>query len=146
LPVNLIVSIHAPNNELRRKLVPITASYPLEDIVRVLRGAPRWMFIETKYLLLEDVNDSEDHAGELADLLKGLNVVVTLQSYNRIPERNYVKSAPHRVQAFADTLRRRGFTVGFLNSNIGEPVEGGCGQMRVNAVRANSRRGAIVKT
>jgi 23S rRNA (adenine2503-C2)-methyltransferase len=142
LPVNLIVSIHAPNNELRRKLVPITTSYPLEDIVRVLRGAPRWMFIETKYLMLENVNDSENHAEELADLLDRLNVVVTLQSYNRIQERNYTKSSPQRVQAFADRLRRRGFTVGFLNSNIGEPVEGGCGQMRVNNARANSKRHA----
>jgi 23S rRNA (adenine2503-C2)-methyltransferase len=131
LPVNLIVSIHAPNNELRRKLVPVTSAYPLEDIVRVLRGAPRWMFIETKYLLLEEINDSEDHANELADLLERLNVVVTLQSYNRIPERDFVKSSPQRVQAFASVLRRRGLTVGFLNSNIGEPVGGGCGQMRI---------------
>lgn len=140
LPVNLIVSIHAPNNALRRKLVPITDAYPLEDIVRVLRGAPRWMFIETKYLLLEDINDSEDHANELADLLDRLNVVVTLQSYNRIPERDFEKSSPHRVRAFANTLRRRGFTVGFLNSNIGEPVGGGCGQMRMNSSSASRLR------
>jgi 23S rRNA (adenine2503-C2)-methyltransferase len=140
LPVNLIVSIHAPNNELRRKLVPITNVYPLEDIVRVLRGAPRWMFIETKYLLLEDINDSEDHANELADLLDSLNVVVTLQSYNRIPERDFAKSPAQRVQAFASTLRRRGFKVGFLNSNIGEPIGGGCGQMRMNSMLANSKR------
>jgi 23S rRNA (adenine2503-C2)-methyltransferase len=140
LPVNLIVSIHAPNNELRRKLVPITNAYPLEDIVGVLRGAPRWMFIETKYLLLENINDSDDHANELADLLGGLKVVVTLQSYNRIAERDFAKSSPQRVQAFADTLRRRGFTVGFLNSNIGEPVESGCGQMRMNAKPMNSNR------
>jgi 23S rRNA (adenine2503-C2)-methyltransferase len=132
LPVNLIVSFHAPNNELRRKLVPITNVYPLEDIIRVLRGAPKWMFIETKYLLLKDINDSEDHANELADLLDRLNVVVTLQSYNRIPERTFEKASPQRVQAFADTLQRRGLTVGFLNSNIGEPVGGGCGQMRMN--------------
>jgi 23S rRNA (adenine2503-C2)-methyltransferase len=133
LPVNLIVSIHAPNNALRRKLVPITNVYPLEDIVRVLRGAPRWMFIEVKYLLLEDINDSEDHANELADLLDRMNVVVTLQTYNRIPERDFGKSSPQRVEAFANTLRARGFNVGFLNSNIGEPVGGGCGQMRMNA-------------
>jgi 23S rRNA (adenine2503-C2)-methyltransferase len=138
LPVNLIVSIHAPNNELRRKLVPITNVYPLEDIVRVLRGAPGWMFIETKYLLLQDVNDSEDHANELADLLGRLNVVVTLQSYNRIAERDFAQSPAQRVQAFADVLRRRGFRVGFLNSNIGEPVEGGCGQMRMNATLGKS--------
>src|SRR5262249_39736281 len=112
----------------------------LEDIVRVLRGAPRWMFIETKYLLLEDVNDSDAHANELADLLGDLNVVVTLQNYNRIAERDFSKSSPLRVQAFANTLRRRGFKVGFLNSNIGEPVESGCGQMRMNAARANSNR------
>jgi 23S rRNA (adenine2503-C2)-methyltransferase len=142
LPVNLIVSIHAPNNELRRQLVPITNAYPLEDIVRVLRGAPQWMFIETKYLLLEDVNDSADHAHELADLLDRLNVVITLQSYNHIPERSFTKSSPQRVQAFADTLRERGFKVGFLNSNIGEPVQGGCGQMRMNATLADSKRRA----
>ena len=98
------------------------------------------MFIETKYLLLEDINDSEDHANELADLLDRLKVVVTLQSYNRIPERDFVKSSPQRLQAFANALRRRGFKVGFLNSNIGEPVGGGCGQMRMNAMLAASKR------
>jgi 23S rRNA (adenine2503-C2)-methyltransferase len=142
LPVNLIVSIHAPNNELRRQLVPITKAYPLEDIIRVLRSAPRWMFIEAKYLLLENVNDSVEHANELADLLGNLKIVVTLQSYNQIAERDYVKSPAERIHAFATALRRRGFTVGFLNSNIGEPVEGGCGQMRMNDERAAPRRRA----
>ncbi len=140
LPVNLIVSFHAPNNELRRQLVPITKVYPLDDVVRVLRRAPRWMFIEAKYLLLENVNDSIDHADELADLLGDLKIVVTLQSYNRIAERDFAKSSPQRVRAFAATLRRRGFTVGFLNSNIGEPVEGGCGQMRMDDAPDKAQR------
>lgn len=142
LPVNLIVSFHASNNELRRQLVPITNVYPLEDIVRVLRRAPPWMFIEAKYLLLANVNDSVDHANELADLLGDLKIIVTLQSYNAIAERNFVKSAPERVAAFAAALRRRKFTVGFLNSNIGEPVEGGCGQMRMQEALASSKRSA----
>jgi len=140
LPINLIVSFHAPNNTLRRQLVPITRTYPLEDIVRVLRTAPRWMFIEAKYLLLENLNDSPEHAHELADLLGGLKIVVTLQNYNHIAERDFVKSSPQRVRQFAATLRQRGFTVGFLNSNIGEPVAGGCGQMRMQESLARSKR------
>ncbi len=142
LPVNLIVSIHAPNNELRQKLIPITKVYPLEDILRVLREAPRWMFIETKYLLLAGINDSVEHAHQLADLLHDLEVVVTLQTYNRIPGRSFEKSPESQVRAFAAVLRQRGFRVGFLNSNIGEPVEGGCGQMRMNDENAPARRKA----
>lgn len=137
LPVNLIVSFHAPNNALRQRLIPITRAYPLEEIVRVLRQAPEWMFIEVKYLLLADMNDAPEHAHELADLLAGLEVVVTLQTYNRIPERSFAQAPDDRVRRFARVLRRRGFRVGFLNSNIGEPVAGGCGQMRVQAVKGN---------
>lgn len=132
LPVNLIVSIHAPNNALRQTLIPITRAYPLERIVDVLRQAPPWMFIEAKYLMLADINDSPAHAQELATLLKGLDIVITLQTYNRIAGLPYRKSSESRVRAFAEILRRQGFRVGFLNSNIGEPVEGGCGQMRIH--------------
>lgn len=140
LPVNLIVSIHAPNNELRQKLIPITKTYPLEDIVAVLKKAPDWMFVEVKYLMLNGVNDSVEHARELAELLRGLEVVVTLQSYNRIAERDYEQSPHEAIRKFAQTLREHGYRVGFLNSNIGEPVEGGCGQMRMNDEMAAPKR------
>lgn len=130
LPCELIVSFHAPDDALRTRLMPVGKGYPLAEVCRVLRRAPKSMLIEAKYLMLGGVNDSLEQAERLADLLVELPLMVTLQIYNRITERDYVPSPPEQVRAFASTLRARGLTVGILNSNIGEPVQGGCGQLR----------------
>jgi 23S rRNA (adenine2503-C2)-methyltransferase len=138
LPVNLIVSLHAPNDRLREELIPINHRYPLGDLVRVVREAPPWMFVEMKYLMLRGINDSIQHADELGALLRGLRVVLTLQIYNRIEELPYERSAAETVRAFAARLRENGVAVGMFNSNIGENIGAGCGQLRLrDLVRRN---------
>ncbi len=136
LPVELIISIHAPDDELRTKLMPVGKGYPLYDVCRVLRRAPKDMLIEAKYLMLRGVNDSLEQAEALADMIGELPVLVTLQIYNRIDEFEFDATPPEQVIRFADVLRRRGMNVSMLNSNIGGPVAGGCGQLRA---RVNSR-------
>lgn len=130
LPCELIVSFHAPDDELRTRLMPVGKGYPLAEVCRVLKRAPASMLVEAKYLMLGGVNDSLEHASRLADLLRDMPLMVTLQIYNRIEERDYVPSRPEQVRAFASVLRERGLRVGMMNSNIGEPVRGGCGQLR----------------
>jgi adenine C2-methylase RlmN of 23S rRNA A2503 and tRNA A37 len=131
LPVNLIVSIHAPNDRLREELIPLNRRYPLGELVRLLAQAPPWMFIELKYLMLRGVNDSVEHADELGALVSDLPVVLTLQMYNRISELTYDRSAAETIRAFAARLRTRGVRVGMFNSNIGEGIGAGCGQLRL---------------
>jgi 23S rRNA (adenine2503-C2)-methyltransferase len=97
------------------------------------------MLVEAKYLMLRDVNDTLAHAEELAKLVSDLPLMVTLQIYNRIQEFDFSPSRPEQVRAFATTLRNRGLSVGILNSNIGEPVDGGCGQLRAHVVDKKSR-------
>jgi 23S rRNA (adenine2503-C2)-methyltransferase len=142
LPVNLIVSLHAPNDRLRAELIPINHRYPLRDLVRVVALAPPWMFVELKYLMLRGVNDSLQHADELGALLSGLPVVLTLQIYNRIDELAYERSAAETVRAFADRLRAQGVQVGMFNSNIGEGIGAGCGQLRLRDLVRRGRGAA----
>jgi 23S rRNA (adenine2503-C2)-methyltransferase len=130
LPVELIVSFHAPDDELRTKLMPVGKGHPLREVCRVLKRAPKGMLIEAKYLLLDQLNDSDEHARRLADVVRDLPVMVTLQMYNKIEEREYRPATRERVLSFASVLRSLGVRVGMLNSNIGEPVRGGCGQLR----------------
>ena len=139
LPVELIVSFHAPNDPLRNQLMPVGKGYPLAEICRMLRRAPPGMLVEAKYLMLRELNDSLDHARELADLVADLPIMVTLQIYNRIAEFDFEPSRTEQVRAFAAELRARGLKVGILNSNIGEPVDGGCGQLRARVVDKKSR-------
>ncbi len=134
LPCELTVSIHAPEDDLRTEIMPVGKGYPLKEILRVLKTAAPGTFIEGKYLMLKGLNDSIAHARALAELLRGVNLVVGLQMYNRIDERDYEPSEPEQVRRFAAELRERGLQVGILNSNIGEPVQGGCGQLRARVV------------
>jgi adenine C2-methylase RlmN of 23S rRNA A2503 and tRNA A37 len=131
LPVNLIVSIHAPNDELRTELIPLNKRYPLADITRVLSRVPPWMFVELKYLMLRGVNDSLAHADELARLVRDLPAVLTLQMYNRIDELSYDRSEAETIRGFAARLRAGGVRVEMFNSNIGESIGAGCGQLRL---------------
>jgi adenine C2-methylase RlmN of 23S rRNA A2503 and tRNA A37 len=138
LPVNLIVSLHASNDRLRESLIPLNRRYPLAEILRVLRGAPPWMFVELKYLMLRGVNDSLDHADELGALLHDVPASLTLQMYNRIDELPYDRSEAETIRAFAARLRAHGIQVGMFNSNIGENIGAGCGQLRLrDLVRRN---------
>jgi 23S rRNA (adenine2503-C2)-methyltransferase len=140
LPVNLIVSIHAPDDDLRTELIPLNRRYPLREITRVLAEAPPWMFVELKYLMLRGVNDSLDQADTLGRLLQGVPAVLTLQMYNRIDELPYDRSAAETIRAFAARVREHGVRVGMFNSNIGEGIGAGCGQLRLRDL-VRKRRG-----
>jgi 23S rRNA (adenine2503-C2)-methyltransferase len=131
LPVNLIVSLHGSNDRLREELIPLNKRYPIGEIRRTLLKAPPWMFVEIKYLMLRGVNDSLENAAEVAELVRGLPAVLTLQMYNQIEERSYQRSDYVTVRAFAARLRALGVRVGMFNSNLGEPIEAGCGQLRM---------------
>ena len=100
------------------------------------------MFVELKYLMLRGVNDSLDQADALGRLVQGLPAVLTLQMYNRIDELPYDRSDAERIRAFAARVRQHGVRVGMFNSNIGEGIGAGCGQLRLRDL-VRKRRGAV---
>src|SRR5688500_3470443 len=112
-PVALAVSLHAPNDELRARLVPLNRKYPLAELVkacnRYLDKAPR-DFITFEYVMLDGVNDSDAHARELVALAGKVRSKFNLIPFNPFPKSEFKRSSPERIRGFADILARAGLT------------------------------------
>lgn len=131
LQVNLAISLHAPNNEIRSKLMRINKAYPIEELMSAIEyyieKTNRRVTIE--YIMIDDVNDQEKHAIELSQLLKGLNVYVNLIPYNEVIEAGYKRSTRTNQLKFYDTLKKQGINV-TLRKEQGADIDAACGQLR----------------
>jgi len=131
LQVNLAVSLHAPNNELRNKLMPVNKAYPLEELMVVLKEyikkTNRRITIE--YVMLKGVNDSLKCADELAILLKGMNVYVNLFPYNETSHLEFKKTSKNNIRSFYDYLKKYGINV-TIRKEFGAGIDAACGQLR----------------
>ncbi len=131
LQVNLAISLHAPNDELRNKLMKINKVYKLEDIIEsvkfYIKKTNRRVTFE--YIMLKDVNDTSKHALELANLLKGLNAYVNLIPYNETSHINFKKTSHDKVMQFYDILRKNKINV-TVRKEFGSEVSAACGQLR----------------
>jgi 23S rRNA (adenine2503-C2)-methyltransferase len=129
--VNLAVSLHAPNDELRSKIMPINQAYPLETLIPTLKEyikkTNRRLTFE--YILLRDVNDSKNCAKELANLIRGMNAYVNLIPYNETSHIEYKKSSDKNITNFYETLKKEGICV-TIRREFGSEVEAACGQLR----------------
>jgi 23S rRNA (adenine2503-C2)-methyltransferase len=135
-PVALAVSLHAPNDELRDKLVPLNKKYPVADLLdacnRYLEHAPR-DFITFEYCMLDGVNDLPEHARELAHLVqthrgRGVSCKLNLIPFNPFPASGLVRSPQQRVQAFAKILSDAGI-VTTVRKTRGDDIDAACGQL-----------------
>ncbi len=135
LQVNLAISLHASNNELRSKIMPINKAYPLDDLMGVLREyinkTNRRVTIE--YVMLKEVNDSIDNAMELAHLLRGMNVYVNLIPYNETSHIEFKKSDKKQILEFYDTLKKNKINV-TIRKEFGKQIDAACGQLRAKEV------------
>lgn len=135
IQVNLAVSLHAPNNDLRNKIMPINKAYPLKDLIVTLKEyikkTNRRVTIE--YVILDKVNDSRENALELANLLKGMNVYVNLISYNETNNLDFKKSDRSNILKFYDTLKKQKINV-TIRKEFGANIDGACGQLRSKEV------------
>lgn len=135
IQVNLAVSLHAPNDELRTQLMPVNKAYPLASLMKAIEvyieKTNRRLTIE--YILLKDINDSKAHAVELANLLRGLNVYVNLIPYNEVKEMPYKRSNKDVMMAFYDTLKKYGINC-TLRKEQGHDIDAACGQLRSNTL------------
>jgi 23S rRNA (adenine2503-C2)-methyltransferase len=135
-PVALAVSLHAPNDPLRDKLVPLNRKYPIAELLdacnRYLVHAPR-DFITFEYCMLDGVNDLPEHARELAQLVqhhagRGVSCKLNLIPFNPFPASGLVRSPQQRVQAFAKILNDAGI-VTTVRKTRGDDIDAACGQL-----------------
>jgi len=137
LPVSLAVSLNAPDNELRNRLMPINRKYPLKDLLDTLRswchGGKR-VFIE--YILFSTVNDSPEHARQLVDQLAGLRCVVNLLPFNEYPGAPFTRPPEERVRAFQKVLLDSGL-ISVVRDSRGTDIMAACGQLRAGRAEAD---------
>lgn len=130
LQVNLAISLHAPNDELRKSIMPIAKTYSISQIMDVVKK-----YIEVtsrrvtfEYIMLDGINDSESCAIELANLLKGVNGYVNLIPYNKTSG-PYDKSDRYTIDKFYDILKKMKINV-TVRREFGSKVDAACGQLR----------------
>lgn len=127
----LAISLHAPNDELRRTMMPVANKYSVEEVI----DACRYYYEQTgrritfEYSLVKDVNDGINAATQLINLIKGINCHVNLIPVNPIKERDYKQSNLEQIQKFKNKLEKNGINV-TIRREMGRDINGACGQLR----------------
>jgi len=132
--VRLAVSLHAPNNEIRAKLMPINKVYPIEDILKACANYQKKdgsRYITFEYLMIDGVNDSPQNAQELVNLLKKYKIRATfnLIAFNAWQGSVFQPSSPEKIQTFATVLQKAGFACP-LRTARGQDISAACGQLK----------------
>lgn len=129
--VNLAISLHAPNNEIRNKIMPINKVYPIEKLLDALKiyynSTKRRITFE--YIMLDGINDSSENAKQLANLLKGLNCYVNLIPYNETNNIEYKRSKKSKILGFYDIIKKNNINV-TIRREFGSNISAACGQLR----------------
>lgn len=131
--VNLAISLHAPNNEIRDKIMKINKVYKIEELMKVIREYIKKTNrrVTFEYILLENVNDSNECAYELARLLKGINCYVNLIPYNETENIGFKRTKNAQIMKFYDILKKSSINV-TVRREFGGKVDAACGQLRAN--------------
>lgn len=131
--VNLAISLHAPTNEIRDKLMPINKVYKIEPLIEVLKEYIQKTNrrVTFEYILLDGINDRVTDALALSRLIKGMNAYVNLIPYNETSHFDYHKSTKEQIAKFYDTLKKNHIAV-TIRREFGSKVEAACGQLRAH--------------
>ena len=131
LQINLAISLHAPNDQLRNKIMPINFKYNLTELMEAVKYyekvANRRVTFE--YILLKEVNDSKENALELVNLIKGTLAYVNLIPFNPVEELKYKRSDSKTVHQFLDILMKNNVTA-TIRKEFGTDIDAACGQLR----------------
>jgi 23S rRNA (adenine2503-C2)-methyltransferase len=142
--VALAVSLHAPNDALRDRLVPINRKYPIRELLeachRYTRDGARHHRVTFEYVLLAGINDQPEHARQLIDLLREIPCKINLIPFNAFPGSPFVRPSMNAVHAFERLLGDAGF-VTIIRRTRGDDIDAACGQL-VGQVADRSGRGA----
>jgi len=131
LQINFAVSLHAPNQEARQKLMPIARAYKLDELMEAVRYYTKktGRRVSFEYGLMSGENDSVEIAEELSALIKGIKRHVNLIPVNYVPERDYVRTSRSQIFAFEKTLKKNGINV-TIRREQGSDIAAACGQLR----------------
>lgn len=134
--VNLAISLHAPTNEIRNKLMPINKIYPIEKLIKATKDYLTMTNrrVTFEYIMLKGINDSNSDALNLAKLLKGINCYVNLIPYNETENIGFKRSDKNNIMNFYDILKKEKITV-TIRKEFGSRVSAACGQLRAKEVR-----------
>lgn len=141
LQLTLSVSLHAPNNEMRSKVMPINKKYPIEELIGACREYTKKTSrrISFEYAMIRDVNDSDKCAYELAALLKGMLCHVNLIPANEITESKHKRSTVERLERFVSILNSKGINA-TVRRSLGSDIDASCGQLRSKHNKALSEK------
>jgi 23S rRNA (adenine2503-C2)-methyltransferase len=142
LQITLAISLHAPNDEMRKSLMPVANKYTIEDIMAACREyyEKTGRRISFEYSLVKGQNDSEDTARELSRLLYGFNCHVNLIPVNPIKEREYRHSEEKYIQKFKLVLERNKINV-TIRRELGSDIDAACGQLRKSYLEKETMEG-----
>ena len=131
LGITLSISLHAPNDDIRRQTMPVAKVWPIEKLIEAAR-----MYVKTtgrrvifEYTLIKGVNDSRDNATELAGRLRGMQCHVNLIPLNKVKERKFDKATDLQITEFEKRLRQLGISCS-VRREMGSDIAGACGQLR----------------
>lgn len=131
LQVNLAISLHAPNDKLRTSIMPINKAYPLEKLIKSVKEyvSKTNRRVTFEYIMLKNVNDTEECAKELSNLLKNINCYVNLIPYNETENIEYERSNMFQIMKFYDILKKNNVNV-TIRREFGSKISAACGQLR----------------
>lgn len=131
LPISLAISLHAPTQELRTKIMPIAKKYPLDEVIAAAKNYAdkTKRRITYEYILIDHLNDGEEQARELVRLLKGQLCNVNLIPINPVVERNLLRPSKTRIDWFEKYLTEHHIAV-MLRREMGTDIQAACGQLR----------------
>ncbi len=144
IPLTLSVSLHAPNDEIRSKTMPVNRRWPIAELLQACRDyiEATGRRVSFEYALIDGLNDSDECAEELAQRLRGMLCHVNLIPVNTVAGKEQKRSSRLRIQSFMDVLKRRGINV-TVRRTLGADINASCGQLRRQADQQEERKEAL---
>ena len=129
--VNLAISLHAPNDTIRNKIMPINKAYHIKELIKAIRDYIQKTNrrVTFEYIMLENINDQEENALELSKLLKGINCYVNLIPYNETENISFKRTEKRQILKFYDILKKERINV-TIRKEFGGNIDAACGQLR----------------
>lgn len=146
LQITLAISLHAPNDEIRRQTMPVANRYSIDEIFQVCRE----YFEETgrritfEYSMIRGINDREEHARELAGRCQGMNCHINLIPLNEVKERNCLRSSDADISRFKIILEKNRINV-TIRREMGSDIDAACGQLRKKFLNQTGKKPEEVK-
>jgi 23S rRNA (adenine2503-C2)-methyltransferase len=144
IPLTLSISLHAPNDEIRSRTMPINRRWPMEELLAACREyiEATGRRISFEYAMIDGINDADEHAAQLADRLQGMLCHVNLIPVNAVTGKSQQRSSRLRIQSFVKVLENRGINV-TVRRTLGSDINASCGQLRRQADQEDEGKEAL---